>query len=93
MRPHVLSEREERLLALGAVALEGYDDAFSQLTNVDMKFGILRDEKGRERPLTQSTYSSFLLQRDRQVRSRPSSNSTKNFRTTNTPWQPLFPIR
>jgi oligoendopeptidase F len=70
MRPHVLSEREERLLALGSVALDGYDDAFSQLTNVDMKFGLLRDEKGQERPLTQSTYSSFLLRRDRGVRQR-----------------------
>lgn len=70
MRPHVLSEREERLLALGAVALDGYDDTFSQLTNVDMKFGVLPDEKGQERPLTQSTYSSFLLKRDRDVRKR-----------------------
>jgi oligoendopeptidase F len=70
MRPHVLSEREERLLALGAAALDGYDDTFSQLTNVDMKFGILPDEKGRELPLTQSTYSSFLLKRDRDVRRR-----------------------
>jgi oligoendopeptidase F len=70
MKPHVLSEREERLLALGAVALDGYDDAFSQLTNVDMKFGVLRDEKGRELPLTQSTYSSFLLKRDREIRRR-----------------------
>ena len=68
MRPHILSEREERLLALGSVALDGYDDTFSQLTNVDMKFGTLRDETGRERPLTQSTYSSFLLRRDPVVR-------------------------
>src|SRR5438045_5480349 len=70
MRPHVLSEREERLLALGAAALDGYDDAFSQLTNVDMKFGVLIDVDGREKPLTQSTYSSFLLKRDRDVRER-----------------------
>ena len=70
MRPHVLSEREERLLALGAAALDGYDDAFSQLTNVDMKFGTLRDDKNVERPLTQSTYSSFLLKRDNDLRSR-----------------------
>ena len=70
MKPHILSEREERLLALGAVALNGYDDAFSQLTNVDMKFGVLPDEKGRELPLTQSTYSSFLLKRNRAVRQR-----------------------
>src|SRR5437867_1927492 len=70
MRPHVLSEREERLLALGAAALDGYDDAFSQLTNVDMKFGVLIDADGREKPLTQSTYSSFLLKRDRDLRER-----------------------
>jgi oligoendopeptidase F len=68
MRPHVLSEKEERLLALGAAALDGYDDAFSQLTNVDMKFGSVRDTEGRERPLTQSTYGALLLQRDRSVR-------------------------
>jgi oligoendopeptidase F len=70
MRPHVLSEREERLLALGSAALEGYDDAFSQLTDVDMKFGVLTDSDGRERPLTQSSFSSFLLKRDREVRQR-----------------------
>src|SRR5437899_9355879 len=70
MRPHILSEREERLLALGAAALDGYDDAFSQLTNVDMKFGVLIDADGRKRPLTQSTYSSFLLKRDRDLRER-----------------------
>jgi oligoendopeptidase F len=70
MRPHILSEREERLLALGAAALDGYDDAFSQLTNVDMKFGALVDIDGREKPLTQSTYSSFLLKRDRGLRER-----------------------
>lgn len=68
MRPHVLSEREERLLAMGSAALDGYDDAFSQLTNVDMKFGVLPDEHGEERPLTQSTYSSFLLKRDAALR-------------------------
>jgi oligoendopeptidase F len=70
LRQHILSEKEERLLALGAAALDGYDDAFSQLTNVDMKFGVIRDEKGEELPLTQSTYSSFLLKRQREVRQR-----------------------
>ena len=70
MRPHVLSEREERLLALGSATLDGYDDAFSQLTNVDMKFGTLLDDEGQERPLTQSSYSSFLQKRDAGVRKR-----------------------
>src|SRR6266513_4097449 len=43
LKPHVLSEPEERILALGAAALNGYDDTFSQLTDVDMKFGVLID--------------------------------------------------
>jgi oligoendopeptidase F len=70
MKPHVLSEKEERLLALGSVALSGYDDAFSQLTNVDMKFGSLIDDTGRERPLSQSSFSSFLVKRDPELRRR-----------------------
>jgi oligoendopeptidase F len=70
MKPYVLSEREERLLALGSSALDGYDDAFSQLTNVDMKFGVLLDEKGEERPLTQSSFSSFLVKREHDLRKR-----------------------
>src|SRR5213594_191359 len=61
MKPHVLSESEERILALGAAALSGYDDTFSQLTDVDMKFGALIDETGRERPRSQSPFSSFLV--------------------------------
>src|SRR5256885_1825831 len=68
MKPHVLSVPEERLLALGSVALSGYDDTFSQLTDVDMKFGVLIDEAGRERPLTQSSFSSFLVKRDPELR-------------------------
>ena len=70
MKPHVLSEPEERLLALGSAALDGYDDTFSQLTDVDMKFGMLTDATGRERPLTQSSFSSFLVKRDDELRKR-----------------------
>src|SRR6184192_3178192 len=70
MKPHVLSEPEERLLALGSVALSGYDDTFSQLTDVDMKFGVLIDETGRETALSQSSFSSFLVKRDPELRKR-----------------------
>ncbi len=68
MKPHVLSVPEERLLALGSVALGGYDDTFLQLTDVDMKFGVLIDETGREKPLTQSSFTSFLVKRDPELR-------------------------
>ena len=70
MKPHVLSEPEERLLALGSAALTGYDDTFSQLTDVDMKFGVLIDETGRAKPLTQTSFSSFLVKRDAELRQR-----------------------
>ena len=68
MRPHTLSEPEERLLALGASALYGHHETFSQLTNVDMKFGVIPDENGVERALSQSSFSSFMVKRAPSVR-------------------------
>src|SRR5438046_7882347 len=35
-----------------------------------MKFGVLIDETGREKPLTQSSFSSFLVKRDHELRKR-----------------------
>jgi oligoendopeptidase F len=68
-KAHTLSEREERLLTLGAPVFRGHSDTFSQLTNVDMKFGSLLEE-GQERPLSQSAYLSFLHKTDRDLRRR-----------------------
>ena len=69
-KPHTLTANEERLLALGSSALRGHGETFSQLTDVDMVFGKLADEHGVERELTQSSYSSFLVKRDGDVRRR-----------------------
>jgi oligoendopeptidase F len=70
LKPHTLTTAEERLLALGGSALSGHGETFSQLTNVDMKFGTLVDEKGVERELSQSSYSSFMVKRDPELRKR-----------------------
>src|SRR3984893_2066244 len=67
-KPHTLSEAEERLLTLGAPVIRGHSDTFNQLTNVDMKFGIIIDEKGREIALSQSSYISFLHRPERTLR-------------------------
>lgn len=69
-KPHTLSEPEERLLALASSSLSGHDETFSQLTNVDMQFGSILDEKGEERPLSQSAVFTYLNKRDRGVRQR-----------------------
>ncbi|MEA3207528.1 MAG: oligoendopeptidase [Chthoniobacter sp.] len=70
LKPHTLSAAEERLLALGHSAVTSHDETFSQLTNVDMKFGTLLDEKGQERALSQSSWISFLTRRDADLRKR-----------------------
>ena len=85
MKPHVLSEREERLLALGEFALDGYDDAFSQLTDVDMKFGALIDEKGarsRSRKVPSARFWSSAITRCANARSISSTRSFKDHQFT-----------
>jgi oligoendopeptidase F len=69
-KPHTLSESEERLLTLGGPVIRGHSDTFSQLTNVDMKFGVLVTDNGEEIALSQSTYLSFLHKKDRDLRRR-----------------------
>lgn len=68
LKPHTLSPAEERILALGASALGGHQETFSQLTNVDMQFGRIQNSKGRELDLTQSSFSSLLVDRSPDVR-------------------------
>ncbi len=70
LKPHTLSKNGERLMALSYLALRGHKETFSQLTNVDMKFGVIADEKGEEQELTQSSFSSFLIKRDPALRKR-----------------------
>jgi len=67
-KKHILGVSEERLLALGSSVVRGHSETFSQLTNVDMKFGVIKDAEGHERELTQSSFSSFLQQRDPAIR-------------------------
>ncbi len=66
-KPHVLSEREEKLLALQIEANQTASKAFSALTDVDMDFGEIDTPSGR-RPLSQSSFSSFLISGDRELR-------------------------
>ncbi len=66
-RPHILSEKEEKLIAMQAEANQTASRTFSSLTNVDMSFGNIKIEEG-EIPLTQSTFGSFLINPDREIR-------------------------
>ena len=68
-REHILSEKEERILALqGESALTAYK-TFSVMENVDLNdlFGSVEAD-GKNMPLTQTTWTEFLENPDRAVR-------------------------
>ena len=67
-RPHILGEGEERLMALAGPALGGPDEIFSQLTNVDFRFGTVKDEDGTEIELSHGTFTSLLQRQSAEVR-------------------------
>ena len=69
-RPHILGEGEERLMALAGPALGGPDEIFSQLTNVDFRFGTVKDEDGSEMELSHGTFASLLQRQSAEVRRR-----------------------
>jgi len=68
-RPHVLSEKEERLLALQIEANQTVANAFSVLTDVDFDFGTVETPAG-PRPLSHATFGTYLQSPDRELRRR-----------------------
>lgn len=66
-KPHILSEQEERLLALQEEANQTSDKAFSALTNVDLDFGVIETPEGNK-PLSNSTFAVFMLDPRREIR-------------------------
>jgi oligoendopeptidase F len=66
-KPHILTQAEERLLALQAESAAAVSKTFSALTDVDMDFGTIDTPDG-PKPLSQSSFSQFLLSPDRELR-------------------------
>lgn len=67
-RPHILSESEERLLAMQGEVAGSSSQIFSQLNDADLKFGIVENEKGEKIELTQSSFRGLLESPKRSVR-------------------------
>src|SRR5690606_8602027 len=68
MKPHVLSQKEERLLAMQGEVAGTASNSFSQLTDADFKFGTIEDETGQKVELSQGSFRVFLESRKREVR-------------------------
>jgi oligoendopeptidase F len=67
-RPHTLSDREEKLLAMQGEMASAADNAFRQLNDVDLRFGSLEDADGNETELSHATFIQFLHSPAREVR-------------------------
>ena len=67
-KPHTLAKSEEKLLAMQAEMAETANHAFRQLTDADLKFGLVKNEKGEQIELSNATFSLFLHSPKRAVR-------------------------
>jgi oligoendopeptidase F len=69
-KPHTLSDKEERLLAMQAETADSPPLIFRQLTDTDMRFGTLANEKGEVIELSNGSLPSFLNSPNRNVRAK-----------------------
>jgi oligoendopeptidase F len=67
-KQHILSDREEELLALSGEIAHAPSDIFSMFNNADIRFDYIKDEKGEEVEVTKGRYIKFLESKDRRVR-------------------------
>jgi len=67
-KDHTLNADGEKLLASVSDCLNAPGNIFGMLTNADMTFPCIKDEKENEIELTEGNYSNFIKSKDRRVR-------------------------
>ena len=67
-KKHILDDDTEKLLSSLSKVFDKSAETFEMLTDADMKFGMITDEKGHEVELTESNYRVFLQSKDRNIR-------------------------
>ncbi len=70
LRPHTLSQNEERLLSLSGEIAASFDNIYAMVCNADMKFPEIVNDKGEKEPLTHGNYIRFLENKNRETRRR-----------------------
>jgi oligoendopeptidase F len=67
-RPHVLSAKEEALLAEASEIMGSASNTFGMLNNADLTFPTIKDEEGNEVEVTHGRYGRLLENEDQRVR-------------------------
>jgi len=67
-KKHILSEREEEILALTGDMSQAAKDIFTMFNNADIKFPNIKDEVGNEVEVTKGRYIQLMESSDRAVR-------------------------
>ena len=67
-KEHILTEKEEELLANFQEVFSSTKNAYDILTNTEFKFGKLIDSTGKEVELTDSNFSVYLKDKNEEVR-------------------------
>ena len=68
MKDHILSDKEEELLASLGKSLNNPEDTTNYLRNSDMKFGIIKDGLGNDVELSNTNFSKYIMDSNRDVR-------------------------
>ena len=66
-KEHILTDKEERILAQAGTALRGYSAIFSRYDNADIKWNPVKVD-GKKVPLSHGVYGELMLSPDRRVR-------------------------
>jgi len=69
-KPHTLSGREERILAMQGEVNSASGQTFQQLHNSDMRFGLILNEKGEQVEMGHGNLGTFMESPRRSVRRR-----------------------
>lgn len=67
-KTHVLSEKEETLIASVGEILDAPNDIFTMLNNADLSFGKCTDDNGDEVELTHGSYIGLMESENRNIR-------------------------
>lgn len=67
-KEHILSQKEEKILAAAGEIFESPSETFEIFDNADVKFPFVKNELGEKIQLTHGNYSSLMESKNREVR-------------------------